>query len=193
MTDKIDLLKKIDDYLSAELVTHIEDKINDLNKILTILTIVTIVVVVLIIGFVMAILKNITTSLSLFQSGLLNFFKYLNKETTNAEDIRVNTNDEIGLMAQVVNDNIHKTTISLEEELKFINDVQVVMDRVQNGWFSQHIKANTKNPLLLKLKETINHALENLKENFITINGILENYSNHNYIQELNLNHIEKD
>ena len=78
------------------------------------------------------------------------------------------------------------------DEGKFIHDVQDVMNRVENGWFSQRIEVNTNNPLLKQLKDTINRSLDNLKTNFITINGRLEEYSNYNYINELRLDNIEK-
>ena len=79
-----------------------------------------------------------------------------------------------------------------KEEEVFVQDVQAVMNRVQNGWFSQHIEANISNPVLNQLKTTINSALGNLKNNFIIINGTLEKYANYNYIEELRLDNIEK-
>ncbi|MCK5111347.1 MAG: hypothetical protein KAQ94_07490 [Arcobacteraceae bacterium] len=78
------------------------------------------------------------------------------------------------------------------DEAEFVQDVHSVMTRVENGWFSQRIEANTTNLALVQLKDTINHALDNLKNNFIIINGRLEEYSNYNYTKELHLDNIEK-
>ncbi len=78
------------------------------------------------------------------------------------------------------------------EVRQFVDDVQLVMNRVKNGWFSQKIEANTKNPVLNELKITINTALDNLKTNFITINGRLEEYANNNFLKTLELSNIEK-
>ncbi len=79
------------------------------------------------------------------------------------------------------------------EDDKFVQDVQSVMNRVQNGWFSQKVEASTNNLILSQLKDTINTALENLKNNFIEINSTLEEYSHHKYTKVLSLDNIEKN
>jgi len=78
-----------------------------------------------------------------------------------------------------------------DKDIQFIQDIQSVMNRVKKGWFSQKIEANSSNPIMLELKNTINEALDSLKTNFITINGTLEEYSNHNYTQTLKLDNVE--
>jgi len=70
---------------------------------------------------------------------------------------------------------------SIEEDQKFITNTQYVMERVAKGWFSEHVTANTNNPLFIELKNTINLALDNLKENFITIAEGLEKYTQYDY------------
>ncbi len=79
-----------------------------------------------------------------------------------------------------------------DDEVRFVNDVQSVMSRVKNGWFSQKIEANTNNPMLNQLKDTINISLDNLITNFRIINSTLEDYSHHNYTNELKLDNVEK-
>ncbi len=41
-----------------------------------------------------------------FQTGLLNFFKYINKEQKEIEPLNIEANDEIGKMAILINENI---------------------------------------------------------------------------------------
>ena len=77
------------------------------------------------------------------------------------------------------------------EDIQFVNDIQSVMNRVQKGWFSQKVVQNSSNPMMMDLKNTINEALDNLKNNFSIINGTLEEYSHHNYKQVLKLDNIE--
>ncbi len=77
------------------------------------------------------------------------------------------------------------------EDAQFIQDIQSVMNRVKKGWFSQKIEANSSNPIMLELKNTINESLDNLKTNFIAINGTLEQYAHHNYTQSLKLDNVE--
>jgi len=57
----------------------------------------------------MVILKQIIAPLNSFEHGILGFFKYLNKETSTVTPLDDKSNDEIGTMAKVVNQNITKT------------------------------------------------------------------------------------
>ena len=58
---------------------------------------------------------TIIKPLNKFENGLLNFFKYLNRETSEAIHLDTRTNDEIGSMSKVINDNIIKTKKAIKE------------------------------------------------------------------------------
>ncbi len=154
-----------------------------------------IIIISVIVGIVTGsiITKGITSSITLFKDGLIEFFDYINKKTSNITHITIKSNDEFGEMANIVNENISATQRNIEEDDKFLKDTQTVMTRVSNGWFSQHIVANSSNPALMQLKSTINNALDNLKSRFIVINSVLEEYTHHNYTKKLVINDIEKN
>ncbi|MFA6684845.1 MAG: methyl-accepting chemotaxis protein, partial [Arcobacteraceae bacterium] len=158
---------------------------------ITILIIIVSVIVGIVTGAIIT--KGINTSITLFKNGLMEFFDYINKKKSNITPITINSKDEFGAMADIVNENISATQKNIEEDDKFIRDTQIVMNRVANGWFSQHIVANSSNPALMQLKYTINTALDNLKDRFITINSVLEEYTHHNYTKKLVINDIEKN
>jgi methyl-accepting chemotaxis protein len=139
------------------------------------------------------IIKNIVSSVNAVQSGLISFFSFLNHETTKAEIININSQDEFGGMAKSINENIRKVEAEIIADNKFIDDVQHVMSRVENGWFSQHIEAHTNNSNLESLKSTINQGLTNLRENFVLINNVLEEYCNYDYTKEAKITNIEAD
>jgi len=86
---------------------------------------------------------------------------------------------------------IEELKTNRDDDLAFLNEIQSVMNRVKNGWFSQKIEATTSNLIFSQLKETINEALDNLKTNFLIINETIEQYSHHNYMQILKLNNVE--
>ena len=163
----------------------------DLLVTITILIIIVSVIVGIATGTIIT--KGITSSITLFKDGLIEFFDYINKKTSNITHIAIKSNDEFGAMANIVNENISATQRNIEEDDRFLKDTQTVMTRVSNGWFSQHIVANSSNPALMQLKSTINTALDNLKDRFITINSVLEEYTHHNYTKKLVINDIEKN
>ncbi|MBS4068189.1 MAG: MCP four helix bundle domain-containing protein, partial [Sulfurimonas sp.] len=159
------------------------------------ITLITIIIVSLTLLFIigMLIVKSMVSSVNALNNGINRFFSFLNHETDKADLIHIKSKDEFGEMAKVINENIRKTEIEIITDAKFIEDVQSVMNRVQNGWFSQHIEANSNNVNLRNLKITVNQALDNLRANFVAMNGILEEYCNYNYTKELKLNNVEKD
>ncbi len=139
------------------------------------------------------IINSIVASLSKVQSGITGFFDFLNRKTTTASKIELNTNDEFGKMAKDIDENITIIERTIKEDNIFLNDTQAVMSRVQRGWLSQNIVANTSNPNLQQLKDTINDALGSLKEKFVEINNVLENYVNLDYRKELKITGIEQN
>ncbi len=84
--------------------------------------------ILLIIGLILSIVisvktkRMIITSINNFQSGLLSFFKYLNKENDSVELLDESVKDEIGVMAKVVNANIHKIQSRMKQDQKIIDD-----------------------------------------------------------------------
>jgi len=193
ITKKINLLKQIDDKLSEKLLITIENKLSDINSSFIFSIILNIIFIVLSISIGIIIMNGITNSLNRFQDGLLNFFKYLNKETKDVSEIDIDSKDEIATMTQVVNQNINKTKKTIEQDEALINEAEVVMKRVANGWFSQKISTSTSTESLNMLKNNINIMIDNTKSRFLIINDVLEEYTNHNYTKLLHLDDIEKN
>jgi methyl-accepting chemotaxis protein len=141
----------------------------------------------------MFIMQNITNSISSFQSGLLNFFAYLNREVSSVKSLNESSQDEIGDMAKIVNINMEKIKKGVEEDRIFLDNTKNVMSRVSNGYLSVTIDATTSNHSLIELRNTINEALQNLKNTFNSMNHTLEEYCNYNYTEELKVENIEQN
>ena len=74
---------------------------------------------------------------------LLSFFKYLNHETKEApKPIIIKTQDELGIMAKAINDNIQKTQKGLEQDAKAIEQSAQTAKEIESG--------NLTEPRLLK-------------------------------------------
>ena len=113
-------------------------------------------------------LRSIVSSLSTFQSGLVDFFKYLNKEVSSVKLLDDKANDEIGLMSKIVNENIKRTERLIEEDLIFIEDVKRVVSSVKSGILVDKIEKATSNDSLNELKVIFNEMLEEIKSNVAT-------------------------
>jgi len=191
ITTKINLLKKIDDYLSNNLLSTLDKNISKSKASLYFTFITVLLVVLVILIFSKYIADGVSKSLEKFQTGLLGFFNYVNKNSQTIEMLDDSSNDELGMMAKTVNENIQKTKMSIEEDNRFIANTQDAMNKLASGIFDTQINTQTHNPNLEQLKSTINDALVNLRDKFDSINKALVDYSNYDYTQELVLDNIE--
>jgi len=115
ITKKINLLKKVDDYIYKTNQRKIEELISDNIMMLVVnLLIGLFAFVIIIIAFIIN--KNILRDLGLLENGMTDFFNYLNKKTTNVNTITKNSNDEIGQMIETINQNIFSTKKKLDED-----------------------------------------------------------------------------
>ena len=185
MTKKINLLKTIDDYLSKKLEKTVSDALSHSQIVLYSILIFSVVILLIIIVLSKVIADNITKAINRFKEGLLSFFRYLNKESDDVELLDDSAEDEIGLMAKVINENIQKTKQSLDEDNRFILNTQEAMNKLIKGHLNITIDASTQNVSLQNLKATINEALTQLSNRIENINSVLNEYSNYNYTQDV--------
>ena len=149
------------------------------------------IVVILILQGVMFLLVNkiIAKPLEKFQHGLLGFFDYLNKTTNTAEKIVITSNDEIGKMATVINENIEEIKVHFDEDHNLISDVKRVVNNVGKGDLEKRITAHSNGESLSELKDLINNMLENLEnyvgKNINQLSSVLEDYANRNFTKTL--------
>ncbi|MDD2508496.1 MAG: methyl-accepting chemotaxis protein [Aliarcobacter skirrowii] len=182
------LIKEIeDDYNLQTQLYHTQ--MNDLKNIIIIESLLIITIVIL---SLMLLSRDILLSLNRFKSGLISFFDFLNKNSSKIEYIDIKNSDEFGLMAKLINSNIEKIENSTLEDKKLLDDVFNVVNRVKQGYYSQLIKENSTNDTLSTLKNSINDMISATKQNFISVNNILEEYVKYNYTKELKLDNIEK-
>jgi methyl-accepting chemotaxis protein len=94
-----------------------------------------------------------------FQHGLFAFFRYLNKETTRAELINIDSKDEIGAMSKVINENIKKTEALIVADNEFVSDVIRFTNELKSG---NNLAKLQKEPQTQALKE-LGKLLEDLR------------------------------
>jgi methyl-accepting chemotaxis protein len=189
------LKKALDDWKKASMKKDQEslkaygDK-NDSIIIIIDVLVIAVVILVLILSFM--VINSIMNSVNKIQTGLDSFFNFLNRKSSIATKINLDTTDEFGIMAKNIDANIALIEKSIQKDNEFLQDAQVVTGRLGNGWFSQNITASSDNPNLEVLKENINLALTHLKGRFAEVNIILSEYVSLDYRRELKLDGVEK-
>ena len=99
------------------------------------------------------------------QNGLIEVFKFINNKTSNVEPIKLKSNDELGVMASIINENIESTKENLNSEREFLAKTQEFVSKIKGGDFRATLEATTNSQALLKLKEAFGDLRDSLKTN----------------------------
>ena len=135
--------------------------------------------------------RNISRLMNTFQEGLIDFFKYLNRETQDTELIKIDSSDEFGIMTKLVNENITKTKKGIEEDRKFIDETIAVLSEFEQGDLCQRISSSVDNPALMQLKKVLDSMASNLETNIESVLDVLEEYSNYNYLNKVDNSNVK--
>ncbi len=159
-----------------------------------ILEIVTTSILVFLFGLIAVyfIVRQIEVSLRKTQIGLRGFFAFLNRDIDKAALIDINSEDEFGIIAREINENIQKVEAQINLDTRLVEEAKHTIVRVQHGWYSEHIQATTTNRSLEEFKNGVNDMIKATKEHFVAMNIILEQYASYDYTKELKLDNIEK-
>jgi methyl-accepting chemotaxis protein len=145
--------------------------------------------IIAIVFVIQVISKSIVSQLSTFQTGLLSFFGFLNRESNNVELINMDSKDEFGTMSKVVNANITKTQGLIIQDDELIDDVKRVVAQVKNGHLNLKVKNDTQNQSLQELKNTFNEMLDVLNQkvgsDLNNISKVLEDFSKYDFTTKI--------
>ncbi|MFA9375080.1 MAG: methyl-accepting chemotaxis protein, partial [Poseidonibacter sp.] len=163
---------------------------NAIRNIILITSITLLIFVVL--GAVITINNVVVKRLHKFQDGLEGFFRYVNREQSDVQELETDSIDEIGLMAKVVNENIVKAKKGIEEDRAVIDETIKVLGEFEQGDLVQRIHTKVNNPALNELTNVLNNMGTNLERNIDNILDVLEQFSNYNYLNKVDKTGIKE-
>jgi len=123
------------------------------------------------------IIKTMLSSVSTLQKGLLSFFAFLNRENSHANKITLESKDEFGMMASIINENIEKIEQGLLSDAQTVTDALNVANKVKAGYLHEVIHSNPNNPQLKELKDVLNEMIMGLNNNIKNILQVLNLYA----------------
>ncbi|NQY20858.1 MAG: methyl-accepting chemotaxis protein [Campylobacteraceae bacterium] len=155
--------------------------------------IINIVLYIVLLIFILCVLYfaliKILAPLKTLESGLYSFFKYLSGEEKTIHKLNINTNDEFGSMASIIDQQMLEVQTNFNQDRDLINDVKKVVNRINEGKLDYQVRENTKNESLNELKNILNEMIDSLSKNVDKdINEILlslQNYSNLNFTNNI--------
>ena len=144
-------------------------------------------IIVSIIGVIFTILtiNIITQSLNKVKNGVLSFFAFLNHETSKPSIIDLNSKDEFGQIASIINENIYKSETNIKKDTEFLKDIERFVGELSNGNMLAKIEKDSDTPnlkelklLLIKLQDYLEHTIA--RDINILVN-ILESYKKEDF------------
>ena len=108
----------------AKKETQIAENIYNTSKIVIIVTILASFLIILVLSYL--IISDITGKINILKTELLNFFSFLNREKSEASLLDINSKDEFGEMAIVINENIVKTRDLINQDNLLLLHHQII-------------------------------------------------------------------
>ncbi|MCJ8327741.1 MAG: methyl-accepting chemotaxis protein [Campylobacterales bacterium] len=125
--------------------------------------------------FAFSIVKLMKNSINNLKEGLDDFFAYLNKEKKSIILLTNNSNDEFGKMSKTINKNILKVQHLIEDDAKFLNEVNTIVQKVKSGNLKNKLENKVSSENLEQLRINFNEMLLSLNDNIGNdINEILD-------------------
>lgn len=175
LTQKINLLKSVDDYLANNLIESIDLEIVNAKELVAVFVVIGLGGLSFIFFISFLVTKDISNKIKIFQEGLLNFFNFVNKQSHDVHDIRIHSNDEFGKMSNVVNENIQKTQSIINQEKEFLDEVFRMVEEIKKGKLTQTLMSNINSDSLNILKNSFNDMIMSLNKNIANnTNSVLE-------------------
>ncbi len=191
ITEKINLLKKVEDHISQTLVITIDNEMNNANQNMIVFGLLSIFGIALTMILARTIAFTILIDVDSVKRGVENFFAFINFEKDDIELIKVNSNDELGMMSRIINTNIENTKINIQKDRALITDTIRVTNAINKGYLNTKIELGSSNPSLNELKDIINEMLETLNSNISNILRVLTSYSKLDFRPKLAENNLE--
>ncbi|MGB7401830.1 MAG: methyl-accepting chemotaxis protein [Arcobacter sp.] len=163
-----------------------DEALKDIFNLNITLMIISVIVLIIILTISITVLRNtILKPLKNFENGIISFFKYLNNETKQIDYLDDSSEDELGKMSKVVNENINRTKVGIEKDRELIDEIVNVLSGFEKGDFNHRIQSDSLNPALSQLKNVLNNMADNLELNINNILKVLDKYTNYHYLEKV--------
>jgi len=187
-TYKIDLLKKIDDKMSQDILKKslvlFEQK--TLNFYFYCIAILLLFIVTN--SIAIFIHRNIVTSNAKIYTGIIGFIQYLERENNEFENITLEGTDEFCDLAAMINKNIAEINNSTELDMLCAGETILTLNKMQDGDLTSRIKNPASSPQVQTFVNIVNQTLDVQQDLFKNILNTLTLYSQYDYTKSITTN-----
>jgi len=170
------------DKMVTELTIAIHEKIKEIETFVIILGAI-FVLIIMVLSYYTS--KTISSSILNFRDGLFEFFKYLNRDVSNASLLNEKGKDEVAQMSKVINQQIKSIENDVEQDKKIIDNAIATLKEYEQGDFSSKVNLSSSNPALNELTSIINKMSIHLEKNIDDILAVMTDFSNSDYTKKV--------
>jgi methyl-accepting chemotaxis protein len=185
ITKKINLLKKIEDYQSDNLIKTAIEKSNTAWNTFIFLLIVFIILVVIAIGYTLFVIRHIDQSLKNIENGLISFFNFLNRKSDVSDNLNIQSKDEFGIMAKLINKNMDNTKSIINNDNHVVDEIIDLVEKAEGGFYSYSSKLKADSPELEKLRVNFNRMLDTTNNNLSFVKDALLSYGSNDFTHRI--------
>ena len=140
--------------------------------------------------------RLIISPLNRFQEGLIGFFQFLNRERSDITPIALHSQDEIGVMAGVINTNMAKIkelfvrdSARSAQNAQTIAEVEAAVNKVRHGFYTSHIGTASDDDSIQLLVSNFNRLVSGTREQFENISKAMLSFAESNFTIRLQVGH----
>ncbi len=160
-----------------DLVIFAKNEVNDMERfsknqetrIFMFILLVNMIVIFVFILALLFILNSIRNSIKNIKKGIESFFFYFNNRNKQPDKIEIKTDDELGEIALLINNNVGTLFREIENNNALLDEVKEIIIKLKKGEFDKKIETMTNDKSLDELKLLINTLINNLQNNYIEI------------------------
>jgi len=161
---KIEIFKEVDDHLVEYLLNEATIKMESAKTLYYKYLVFSIIIIMATLLLALIVSRSITYSLDNFRDGLISFFEFLRRERSVSQPINLDSKDEFGLLAAMVNENLRSIESELENDMLCTQEAVDTLSKAEAGYMNYRVKATTDNPQITTLINSINNLMEQFEE-----------------------------
>ncbi|CAE10407.1 CHEMOTAXIS SIGNAL TRANSDUCTION PROTEIN [Wolinella succinogenes] len=109
-------------------------------------------------------LGRMLSPIGALQGGLQRFFDLLHHKSDTCPPLSIKGEDEFGVMARLINENVETTLKNLSQDRSCVKDAILMVQEIKEGRLTGEIKATPSHPQLLELKALLNEMVATLRQ-----------------------------
>ncbi len=187
MTQKINLLKKVDDSLGNILLDTASTELENKNSNFYFFTILLSILVLIVNALAHFIYLNITSSTKEIYGGVLGFVSYLERKNNEFDPINLEGKDEFCTLAKMINQNVLVVNEATELDMLCAGETILTLNKMQDGDLSFRIQNPASSPQVQTFVNIVNQTMDTQQKVFQDILKVLSQYASYDYRQTITL------